>query len=109
MVQTITSGSMLVLLIFLVIISTVILVRRIIITIPDPYISTPHPGFGCPNCGNTKFWVGPEGGITLNICCNKCYKAYSYMYGLTKPNKENEIRNDYFSHLIEIDITATKK
>lgn len=35
-------------------------------------------GGHCPDCGNDKFLLGPEGGLTQNIECSKCGNRFNY-------------------------------
>lgn len=31
----------------------------------------------CPNCHGDKFWHGPEGGMSVNICCADCHHKWN--------------------------------
>jgi hypothetical protein len=50
---------------------------------------------GCPDCGEKKFYSGPEGGMCVNICCSNplCRSAFNVM-GIA--NMVERIPNTHF-------------
>ena len=34
----------------------------------------------CPNCESAKMFTGPEGGMSVNICCPKCGQGINFLW-----------------------------
>ena len=62
----------------------------------------------CPDCGESDFWKGPEGGMSTNICCMNpnCGQAFNICYGFDfydgcDSSKWERINNRYFEGSLE--------